>query len=215
MKIPSFHRKNRGLTLVEVMVIIFSLFILAVVLLPALSAPRIRRALVCMNQLKEIGMAVKISESNHAGAYPAPARASRDGLTNGAALFAEAMFQSMSNELSSPWVLACPADRGRRPASGFRTLSAKSISYFINLDALTASPQEIVAGDDNMVVRGSRVKSGLMILSNEVPLSWTADRHRLCGNVALADGSVRMLTNSNLLTAAGQAALAGKRLAVP
>ncbi len=213
MKILLPNQTNRALTLVEVMVVIFSLFILAVVLLPALSAPRIRSALACINQLKETGMAVKISEGNHAGAYPVTMPATIDGSTiPTAALIAETIFQSMSNELSSPRVLVCPADRGRLPASSFRTLGAKNISYFVNLDAITAGAQDIVAGDDNLAVRGSRVKSGLTAFSNTVPLSWTADRHRYCGNVALADGSVRVLTNSNLLASAG---LAGKRLAVP
>jgi hypothetical protein len=192
MKPSRSTKPNQGLTLLEFVVVLFSLFILAGLLLPALSAPRVRNALGCMNQLKHLGLAGEAWEGNQADKYLAAM-----GATNGAGL-AENLFGSMSNELSSTRVLVCPSDRRRLPASSFHTLTARNISYFINLDASEANPQDILIGDDNLTVRGMRVKSGLLAISNQVSIGWTADRHRLCGNLALADGSVQSVNNHGL-----------------
>ena len=104
----------------------------------------------------------------------------------------------MSNELGNPRALVCPADRRRLPASSFRTLTTKNISYFYKPDAREQNPQDIMLGDDNLTVRGVRVKSGLLTFTNVVPFGWTADRHRGCGNLGLADGSVQSATVSGL-----------------
>jgi prepilin-type processing-associated H-X9-DG protein len=104
----------------------------------------------------------------------------------------------LSNQLGSPRTLVCPADRHRLPASSFRTLTAKKISYFYNPDATESNPLDIMLGDDNLTVRGVRVKSGLLILTNMVPFRWTADRHSGNGNLGLADGSVQGANSSSL-----------------
>ncbi|MGA2245530.1 MAG: hypothetical protein ABSH48_11060 [Verrucomicrobiota bacterium] len=184
--------QSRGLTMVEFVVVLFSLFILALVLLPALSAPRIRNAVGCINQLKRTGLAVRVWEGDHADKYLTALSA-----TSGMGV-AENLFETMSNELTGTKILVCPADRNRLPASSFRTLTARNISYFINLDANEMNPQDILLGDDNLTIRGIRVKSGLLLVSNHVSLAWTPERHRFCGNLVMADGSVQAANNRGL-----------------
>jgi len=189
MKTVASKQRNGALTLVEFVVVLFSLFILAILLLPALSAPRVKNALGCMNQLKRTGSAVRVWEGDQADKYSLALTA-----TNGGGV-AENIFAALSNELRSTKVLICPADRNRLPASSFRTLTSRNISYFVNLDANEADPQDILMGDDNLMVRGIRVKSGVFVVSNNFPIAWTADRHRFCGNLAMADGSVLAANN--------------------
>ena len=55
-----------------------------------------------------------------------------------------------------------------------------------------------MTGDDNLEVRGVRVKSGWLTLSSDTPLAWSADRHGRTGNVGMADGSCSGISNFGL-----------------
>ena len=194
----SINRES-ALTLLEVVLVFFSLAIMALVLLPALSAPRVRSAIGCVNQLKHLGLSFRVWEGDHGDKYPTAV-----STTNGLGV-AENIFQTVSNELGNTRVLVCPADRHRLPAASFRTLTTKNLSYFYKLDASESNPQDILLGDDNLTIRGVRVKSGVLVLSNWDTISWSADRHRSHGNLALADGSVQSATRSGLHAYLGNA----------
>ena len=195
------NHQNHALTRPEVVAVIFSLFLLVIMLLPALGAAERKRSRVgCMNQLRQMGLGFRIWEGDHEDKYPMNLSATNSGAMEFAALGnAEAIFLTMSNQLSTPKILVCPADKGRWPAPTFSTpLTSSNISYFINPDSNEANPQEIMTGDDNLEIRGVRVKSGLLTISPNTPIAWSADRHRFSGNVALADGSCQGVSNSEL-----------------
>jgi hypothetical protein len=192
MKMLRPTRLECGLTLLEFVVVLFSLLILTLVLLPALSAPRVRNAIGCLNNFKHMGLAFRISEGDHGDRFPW-FFASTNSLSP-----AEDIFESLSNELGNTRILVCPADRRRLPAAGFRTLTSSNISYFINPYAIEGNPQDVVMGDDNLTIGGSRVRSGWLAVTNGATLGWMADRHRLCGNLALSDGSAQAATSKGL-----------------
>jgi prepilin-type processing-associated H-X9-DG protein len=122
----------------------------------------------------------------------------------------------MSNELSSPKILVCPQDKHRHAATNFNArLMADNLSYFVNPDSNEANPQDIMSGDDNLEIRGVRVKSGLLIITSNTPIAWTADRHRLSGNIGMADGSVQGVSNLGLTNYLFSTNTAGLRLAIP
>jgi prepilin-type processing-associated H-X9-DG protein len=122
----------------------------------------------------------------------------------------------MSNELSTPKVLVCPADNSRAVATNFSNdFNNGKISYFVGLDAADEYPQRALSGDDNFAVDGAPVTSGLLELSTNTPISWTAARHKFAGNILFADGSVQQTTSSNLNQWFQQTGLATNRLAIP
>ena len=90
-------------------------------------------------------------------------------------------------------------------------LASSNISYFININAAEAYPQMLLSGDDNFEIGGVPVKSGLLELSTNTPISWTAKRHKFVGNLAIADGSVQQVTQSGLRSAL----VTTNRLAIP
>jgi hypothetical protein len=69
------------------------------------------------------------------------------------------------------------------------------------LDATESNPQNLFVGDDNLVVNGLPVKSGILNLATNAPVRWTAGRHKYGGNVALTDGSVQQTTSGGLTAA--------------
>jgi prepilin-type processing-associated H-X9-DG protein len=187
--------------MLEAVIVIFSLFVLVAVLLPALGAAASKRKNIGYdNHLKQIGMSFRVWEGDHNDKYPVGISAANGGAMELATLGnAEPIFQAMSNELSSPKILVCPADKTGLPAPNFSfRLTSKNISYFVNVDASESNPQEIMAGDDNLAIHGVRVKSGWLELSSNNPAIWTPERHGFRGNVALADGSVIGLNNSSV-----------------
>ena len=131
----------------------------------------------------------------------------------------EFLWQMMSNELSTPKILLCPADTEHDAATSFSTgFSDANISYFIGLDATEGNPQALLLGDDNLAVGSTPVKPGILNLATNVPVTWTAARHKFTGNFALTDGSVQQTTSTGLTAALASSATTNQlvvRLVIP
>ena len=219
MKPRCSNQDCHALTLAEVLVVIFSFFIVSFVILVALgflneigSKSKSQR-INCVNNLKQIGLAYRIWGGDHGDKYPMQISTTNSGAQELAlAGDANAIFRGMSNELGTPKILFCPADLGRFSATNFnRDLNGK-ISYFANVDANDLYPQMILSGDDTFARGGLPVKSGLLEVSAQNPIAWTAARHKFAGNLGIADGSVQMVNNSGLSNLVNQAT---NRLAIP
>jgi prepilin-type processing-associated H-X9-DG protein len=83
------------------------------------------------------------------------------------------------------------------------------------LDASSRNPQAFLTGDDNFAIGGVPVKSGLLELSTNVPISWTDVRHKFAGNICLADGSVWTTDDKQLVQKLNATGIATNRLAIP
>jgi prepilin-type processing-associated H-X9-DG protein len=232
MKLCFSNKRNVALTLVEALVVIVVLAILAVILLPSL-APVHRwpsgNNINCISNLKQIGLAYRLWEGDNNGKYPMAV-----SVTNGGAMELVATgnvavcFQVMSNELSTPKILLCPEDTRRVRATNFSTLNSSNISYFVGLDAAETKPQMFLSGDDNLAISGIPVKSGVLELSTNTPVTWTslrhvaynshfwtAARHKFVGNIGMADGSAQQFTTDGLQKALQQTGVTTNRLVSP
>ena len=137
-------------------------------------------------------------------------------------------FQVMSNELSTPKILICPQDTKAILAANFgEGFNNRNISYFVGLDADENKPQMFLSGDDNLAIGGIPVKSGVLELSTNTPVTWTslrhvaynshfwtAARHKFVGNIGMADGSAQQFTIDGLQKALQQAGTTN-RLLIP
>jgi len=123
-------------------------------------------------------------------------------------------FQVMSNELVTPRILVCPADK-RQPADSWVTLSNTNISYFVGPDADETQPTMWLAGDRNLEIDGVAAKPGLLLLWTNSVVGWTRELHNRCGNVAMSDGSVQQATSGRLWELLIHAGVATNRLAMP
>jgi len=215
---PRFsHQRNRAMTLVEVTIVIAVLVIAVALILPALAmAKRKTSKIGCVNDLKQVGIAFRLWEGDNNDKYPMAV-----SLTNGGAMEliatgnVAACFQVMSNELNTPKILLCPEDTHRVLATNWSALNNSNISYFVGLDAVESKPQMILGGDDNFTIGGVPVKSGVLQLLTNTPVAWTKTRHKLYGNIGLADGSVQQLTTDGLQQALQQTGVATNRLVIP
>lgn len=212
------------MTLTEVLVVIAVLAVLSALLLPNFfAAMRKAQTSNCYNNLRQIGLSFLVWGNDYNGKFPMQVSVTNGGTMELAATGdVAATFQVMSNELSTATakLLICPKDTRRFPAvTNFTTELVGKISYFVGLDANTNSPKAFLSGDDNFSIGGDQVKFGLLELSTNAPVAWTAARHKFAGNIGFADGSVqqsynRIETNSTIFFL-HQTGLATNRLAIP
>jgi hypothetical protein len=126
----------------------------------------------------------------------------------------------MSNELSTPKVLVCPADTFHTAAATNFTatpgvgadFSLSKCSFFIGSDANESDPQMLLYGDMNIgsqaatgsgTPAASRYQTAQVITTTAVGLAggswaWTIDTHNRVGNITLSDGSVQQLSITGL-----------------
>jgi prepilin-type processing-associated H-X9-DG protein len=200
--------------LVEGVVVVVVVVLLFAVVVPMVWNPQYPakpKAFNCVNNLKQIGIAVRIWEGDHddkyATAVPAALGGAQEMMATGNVV---ACFEVMSNELSTPKILICAQDAGHRADTNWDgysglawgRLSRTNISYFMGLDAVESDPQAVVSGDANLVQNGRVVGSGIVNLATNVT-TWTTNRHGPVGYVLFADGSVQSVTEINSSTSPG------------
>lgn len=193
MKLNFSDRKNRAMTIVELLVVLASVAIMAAVLIPLLAAARHRQSRInCVSNLRQVDVAFLIWEGDNNNLYPMVV-----SVTNGGAMEliqkgnASAVFQVMSNELSTTKILVCPGDPNRTLASNWNNLTGSNISYFVNADVTNRDyPQMVLDGDANLVVAGKPAKPGLLEMPATAPVAWSGTRHGPWGNIGLGDGGV-------------------------
>ena len=215
---PRFSKQpTAAMTLFEVGVVIAVLLVVAALFLSASSSAKRRSQSVnCVNNLKQVGIAFRLFEGDYQDKYPMAVSATQGGamelIATGNVI---ACFQVMSNYLSTPKILFCPADTHRVWAGNFSTLNSSNLSYFIGVDAREVKVLMVLSGDDNFAIGGVPVKSGVLQLLTNTPVAWTKDRHPDGGNLCLADGSVQQSTTDGLQQALQQTGVATNRLAIP
>lgn len=171
----------------------------------------------CNNNMKQIGLAFKVWSPDQSSAYPMQRPKNQGGtreLVDSGQVFVH--FRVLSNELSTPKILVCPADKRKIAAANFDSgFTDANVSYFLGFDASDELPQTLLSGDRNLAAGGLPLGRGLFPLTTNTVLSWTTAIHNSCGNICLADGSVQTLNSARLAEAARNQGLATNRLALP
>jgi hypothetical protein len=195
MKLPRRFQIVQGLSGIDLLVIIgtLSLGIVGIVL-PALTRqPRRGPRIQCVSNLRQLGVAFRMWANDNQERFPW-------STTN----LAEKILQPYAycllatNELNSPKILFCPADKGRKRAVIFdASFSNQNLSYFLALDADETKPNTLLSGDRNLSTNNT-ILSGLITLHDSKSVSWTADMHLGAGNVGLADGSAQQINTPGI-----------------
>jgi prepilin-type N-terminal cleavage/methylation domain-containing protein len=215
MKTSLSTQRERGLTLVELFVVMVIIAVFAAMIIPASTLNKARAYRIqCVNNLKQTGLAFRLWEPN-GDKYPMKTSETNGGtmeFTSG--LNAWRHFQVMSNELSTPKVIICPSEESRMPATNFTFLANSNVSYFVGIDATETDPQGFLSGDRNLT-NGTPIKNGILEVSSNQPAGWTAEMHNKVGNILLSDGSLQQVSTTGLRSGIENTSLATNRLQMP
>jgi hypothetical protein len=203
-------------TRTELLVILAVLALLATVVLPALanSRPRSDRV-ICANNLRQIGAAMQLWGNDNGDLQPWDIPVAAGGTrAHPLAVNVWLHFSFMSNQLSTPRILACPADLGRvardfgtSPEGGYlNSLFRNNATSYLVGHQLSINPSLMTIADRNLV---TAVGNGCSVfntaLTIEVPYygrqttQWTTNLHNKSGNILRADGRVDQASDKDLL----------------
>ena len=206
----------RAFTLIELMVIIFTLAMLMILIFSGMANGKFyAQQKVCSNNLKQIGLGFRIWAGDSRDKFHF-----REPIKNGGTKeFVETEevfrhFQVMSNELQTPKVLICPTD-SRQPAVNFaNAFSNTNISYFVGVDADESNPEMLLSGDLN-VTNGFAPKNNLLTVLTNQTVGWSHIMHKRGGSLLISDGHAEFVTTAKLREALQKTGTPTNRLAIP
>jgi len=180
----------------------------------------------CLNNLKQVALGFLIWAGDNDDRFPMQVSTNQGGSREWiGGPNAWRHFEVISNELNTPKLLFCPAERdsSRTMASYFGPPTGApaqvpftnnlNLSYFVGVDAET-NASLFLSGDHGMT-NGTPVIGGLLDLNTNQPAGWAKPIHVDEGNVAMADGSVQSLSSRGLRDAVRRSGVATNRLALP
>jgi len=196
--------QNRaGVTLLELLLVIFIIAILAAVFLPVIGRTKTRtRQVDCLSQLRQVGIAHHAFAHDHNGKFPFQVSVREGGTleliqnVGGTVQTAFQHFRALSNDLITPRVLTCPADKRTR-ADSFSEFRNENLSYFVSVTSDYSRPDEVLSGDRNIRLDGESSLSVMRFTANS-HVAWTGELHEYDGNLLFTDTHVERRSSAAL-----------------
>ena len=178
-------------TRIELLVVAGILLLLIALLFPALQKSGARSVRIkCVSNIHNVGMSFRMFASSNGDRFPWETN-TLSGFAPNAEAQLLGIILSLTNELSTPKIIVCPADSRDEPAD-WKTFSLENLSYFVGLTSET-NPKSFLFGDRNLTTNGTTLRRGRADISAPTELGWDRKQHRFEGNVVMADGSVQQL----------------------
>ena len=214
--IPLTHRRSsiRAATWIEVLAVVLVLLFLVGLLTPNFTRnPRMESRIRCVNNLKNLGLGLRIFATDNEGQFPWMVPIEKGGsleeLADDTRIWRQ--FQVLSNELSTPKFLQCPTDTNipivgnltwtyRAPQTNDINLRQFSnndhVSYFLTTGFTEQDNNPILAGDRNLTRNGISIRGRIRPATTDVFGFTKPGHHEGNGNLLFGDGSVQQVSSA-------------------
>ncbi len=211
------RQRQAAFTLLDLIFVFCILMLLAGILLPRLARTNGRPGRVlCVNQLKNIGLAFRTFASDNSSQFPMALATENGGSSNylGTPNILP-HFKSLSNELSTVDSLRCPLyTKSDYRRLNWATVAEKNLDYFVGVNALADNPAHIVSGDRFLKSDAPYSNYVVNLIANS-SVQWLPKPHPNSGNVVFSDGHVEPIPSTEWTNRIRASGLQVMRLAVP
>jgi prepilin-type N-terminal cleavage/methylation domain-containing protein/prepilin-type processing-associated H-X9-DG protein len=220
MKTRNQCNRIRGLTLVEVVVVIVIVGFLALLLLPAGTPQTARIRLACRANLIQVRACELMWARDHLDRFPSQVSTNQGGTLEYLATGRlDLHYQALQLYLPSVKVVCCPADT-RIATTNYASLKNENISYFASLDASPSNASFFMAGDRNLMINGAAGHPGTAALTATSSAGWSKEMHnsktgKKVGNIAFSDGHVESVSEDKLPALNAKLGVSTNRLVFP
>jgi len=216
MHFAAGKRSVRGLTVIEVLAVVFVFVVLCGLILPVTNGGRCGAEVKCANNLKNVGLAFRIFATDNYDRFPFELSVNDGGTrelhASGQPFHA---FKALSNELSTPKITICPQDKQKKASETWTNFTDENLSYFLNIAVRspnvtnsdyvtrrvgTMQPADWLGGDRNLTMNGRRVLPGRFRIATGASAGFGHEFHGTWGNLLRADGSVEQISDAGLLS---------------
>jgi prepilin-type processing-associated H-X9-DG protein len=192
------HNFHAAFTLPELLVVLMIVIILVGMITPPSHGSREKaRGIKCVNNLKNVGLALRIYATDNHDRFPWEIPNQKDVIQINYLSDPANYIRGLSNELTIPKIVLCPADT-RKEATNWIQFSRTNLSYFISPDASQTFSNSFLAGDRNITNNLGALPPGLNTLSTNDPVGWDKNIHKNAGNACFGDGRVQILSSAKL-----------------
>jgi type II secretory pathway pseudopilin PulG len=195
---PRNPHATTAFTLLELLMILAIVVISVGMISPPFAGARQKaQRIKCVGNLKNIGLSFRIFATDHGNLFPWQSTNTLGELRNDLTKDPLFYFVGLSNELSTPRLLHCPADT-RSPRDDWTKLALTDLSYVLCLNSAETYPQSLLSADRNLTTNGVRLKTGVYRLNPDANVGWDNTQHKNQGDTCMGDGSVQQLSAGRL-----------------